>query len=220
MPVRHALLALLAEEPAHGYQLKAAFEARTGGSWTLNIGQVYSTLQRLERDGLVVADEPDEDRIVHRATDAGRRALATWYATPIVPVPPPRDELAIKVLIAIAAPDVDEAAVVQRQRTALLEHLQALTRRKIELDPVRDLAEILHLDALLLRSEAEVRWLDVCEARLRQVPPESRTAAGLLGSTGGDLDTTDPTSHDDPSDRPPAGRATAVPTEGARHGRA
>jgi DNA-binding PadR family transcriptional regulator len=173
MPVKHGLLALLAEAPAHGYQLKADFEARTGGSWELNIGQVYTTLQRLERDGLVEADEAEADRIAYRITAAGREALSTWYGTPIVPVPPPRDELAIKVMFAIASPGVDHAAVLQRQRNAIITHLQALTRRKARLDPDADLPELLHLDAQLLRSEAEVRWLDTCEARLRHRAPRA-----------------------------------------------
>lgn len=167
MPIRHALLALLGEAPAHGYQLKQAFESRTGGSWELNIGQVYSTLRRLERDGLVAAEDLDDDRIVHHLTDAGRATIDAWFVTPIVPVPPPRDELAIKVLLAISSPQVDERAVMQHQRRAVLQHLQVLTRQKARLDPDADLAELLHLDALLLRSEAEIRWLDTCEARLR-----------------------------------------------------
>jgi DNA-binding PadR family transcriptional regulator len=167
MPVKHGLLALLAEAPAHGYQLKADFEARTGGSWQLNIGQVYTTLQRLERDGLVEAADADTDRIVYRVTDAGLEVLGTWYGTPIVQAPPPRDELAIKVMFAIAAPDVDHALVLQRQRSAIVGHLQTLTRHKARLDPDDDLPELLHLDAQILRSEAEVRWLDTCEARLR-----------------------------------------------------
>jgi DNA-binding PadR family transcriptional regulator len=171
MPVKHGLLALLAEGPAHGYQLKAAFEARTGGSWQLNIGQVYSTLHRLERDGLTATVASDGDRNIHELTSAGRKDLERWYATPIVPVPPPRDELAVKVLLAIGAPDVDAYTVLQRQRNAIVGHLQDLTRRKRDLDPDRDLEELLHLDALLFRAEAEVRWLDLCEARLRQRSP-------------------------------------------------
>jgi DNA-binding PadR family transcriptional regulator len=179
VPVKHGLLALLAEGAAHGYQLKADFERRTGGSWELNIGQVYTTLQRLERDGLVtsVETEDDADRRPVAITAAGRAALTRWYGTPVLAVPPPRDELAIKVLLAIAAPDVDVDAVVQRQRTAVLEHLQALTRRKRDADPVHDLAAVLHLDALILRAEAEVRWLDTCEARLRHRPANAGAGA-------------------------------------------
>lgn len=194
MPVKHGILALLAEAPAHGYQLKADFEARTGGSWELNIGQVYTTLQRLERDGLVDAEEAEADRIAYRITTAGREALSAWYGTPIVPVPPPRDELAIKVMFAIASPAVDHTVVLQRQRSAIITHLQALTRRKARLDPDEDLPELLHLDAQLLRSEAEVRWLDTCEARLRH-----RATQGSDDAKGATSPQTSPDQHGMPA---------------------
>jgi len=180
-------LALLAEQPTHGYQLKTAFEGRTGGSWALNIGQVYTTLQRLERDGLVRSERPTDgqpsegegegedpdhartsDRTDYRITPAGREQLETWFASPVVPDGPERDELTIKVLLAIAASDVDVTGVLQRQRSATLGQLQAYTRRKAQADPERDLAWLMLLDALIFKAEAEVRWLDACEARIRR----------------------------------------------------
>lgn len=179
--VRFGLLALLAEQPTHGYQLKTAFERRTGGSWALNIGQVYTTLQRLERDGLVRSERPAgdavqepvgdsriSDRTDYRITLAGREQLESWFASPVVPDGPARDELTIKVLLAIAASDVDVTDVLQRQRTATLAQLQAYTRRKARADPERDLAWLMLLDALIFKAEAEVRWLDACEARIRR----------------------------------------------------
>jgi DNA-binding PadR family transcriptional regulator len=176
MSVRYGLLALLAEESTHGYQLKTAFERRTGGSWALNIGQVYTTLQRLERDGLVEAEPapvtagPGErtDRTDYRITATGREQLEAWFASPVVPDGPARDELTIKVLLAVAASDVDVAGILQRQRTATLSQLQAYTRRKAQADPDRDLAWLMLLDALIFKAEAEVRWLDACEARIRR----------------------------------------------------
>jgi len=167
--VRYGLLALLAEAPTHGYQLKTAFERRTGGSWVLNIGQVYTTLQRLERDGLVAAIGDDDERRAYRITDAGREALEGWFASPVVPEGPARDELTIKVLLAVAAGDVDVTDVLQRQRRASIEQLQAYTRRKARADPARDVAFLILLDALIFRTEAEVRWLDACEARIRSL---------------------------------------------------
>jgi DNA-binding PadR family transcriptional regulator len=162
-------LALLAEAPRHGYQLKTDFEHRTGGSWAINIGQVYTTLQRLERDGLVepVGTSADGDRHDYRITASGRDQLSAWFVTPVVPEGPPRDELTIKVLLAVAANDVDVTEILQRQRTASIEQLQAYTRRKAQSDPHKDLAFLLMLDALIFRTEAEVRWLDAAEARLR-----------------------------------------------------
>jgi DNA-binding PadR family transcriptional regulator len=175
MSVRYGLLSLLAEAPAHGYQLKTAFERRTGGSWAINIGQVYTTLQRLERDGLVSALPTDGDRNEYRITAAGAVALTTWFATPVVADAPARDELTIKVLLAVAAGDVDVTDLLQRQRRASVEQLQAYTRRKVQTDPHRDVAFLILLDALIFRTEAEIRWLDACEARIAQL---SRTTRG------------------------------------------
>lgn len=116
MSFRYGLLALLAEEPRHGYELKTAFERRTGGEWAINIGQVYTTLQRLERDGLVELFGGGGERNDYRITPAGRAQLDGWYATPVVAGGPPRDELMIKVLLAVAATDVDVTGILQRQR--------------------------------------------------------------------------------------------------------
>ena len=172
MSVRFGLLALLDEAPSHGYSLKTAFERRTGGSWALNIGQVYTTIQRLERDGLVEsigAPSADDDRREYRITEAGRAQLATWFDNPVVTEAPARDELTIKVLLAVAAGDVDVTALLQRQRRASIEQLQAYTRRKAKADPTRDVAFLILLDALIFRTEAEIRWLDACDARIRSL---------------------------------------------------
>lgn len=177
MSVKHGLLALLAEAPRHGYQLKTDFEHRTGGSWAINIGQVYTTLQRLERDGLVELAGSDGDRHDYRITSSGREQLGAWFVSPVVPEGPPRDELTIKVLLAVAATDVDVTEILQRQRTASVEQLQAYTRRKAQSDPRKDLAFLLMLDALIFRTEAEVRWLDAADARLRDA---ARNVAGKI----------------------------------------
>lgn len=167
MSVRHSLLAILAEHPTHGYGLKSTFEKSTGGTWPLNVGQVYTTLNRLERDGLVAATSIEaSDRQTWRITETGRAALADWYATPVVDAPPSRDELALKVLLAVAADDVDVRAILMSQRVATLERLQQYTRHKRDADPDRELPFLLLLDALILKSEAEVKWLDLCEERL------------------------------------------------------
>ena len=177
MSVRYGLLALLDEAPSHGYQLKTAFERRTGGNWALNIGQVYTTIQRLERDGFVEAMEgqaaADDDRREYRITPAGREQLAAWFDNPVVPEAPARDELTIKVLLAVAAGDVDVTTLIQRQRRASVEQLQAYTRRKAKADPARDVAFLILLDNLIFRTEAEIRWLDACDARIRSLSKEA-----------------------------------------------
>lgn len=173
MSVRHSLLALLAEEPRHGYGLKAHFERSTAGTWPLNVGQVYTTLARLERDGLAEpTDPPDQTgegpgaRQSWRITDRGREALSQWFDEPVSLDPPARDELAIKVLLAIAADADSVGPILVRQRAAALERMAELTRHKAKADPARELPWVLVLDALLLKLEAEVRWLDLVAARL------------------------------------------------------
>jgi DNA-binding PadR family transcriptional regulator len=152
----------------HGYQLRTEFERATGLTWPLNIGQVYTTLSRLSRDGLVEEADLDEEsgKVVYRLTDAGRGELATWFTTPVAPAEHPRDELAIKVALALRSPGVDVRAVLQTQRTATLRKLRELTRLKVEADDDADEAWLLVLDLMVFRAESETRWLDHCEARL------------------------------------------------------
>jgi DNA-binding PadR family transcriptional regulator len=174
MSFRYGLLALLAEEARHGYELKTAFERRTGGGWAINIGQVYTTLQRLERDGLVEQTDSDGERNDFRITPAGQLQLADWYDTAVVAEEAPRDELTIKVLLAIAASDIDVTQILQAQRRASIEQLQGYTRRKARAHPTNDLPFLLMLDALIFRTEAEIRWLDAAEARIRQANKVNR----------------------------------------------
>lgn len=178
MSIRQSLLALLEDGPRYGYQLRAEFEQRTGATWPLNVGQVYTTLQRLERDGLVEpAGGADEAQVYYRITDAGRAEVTTWFATPVERSTPPRDELAIKLALAVTVPGVDVASVIQGQRTATLRALQDYTRLKTRVD-VADLAWTLVLDSLIFAAEAEVRWLDHCEARLARAAHEAASRPG------------------------------------------
>jgi DNA-binding PadR family transcriptional regulator len=156
----------------HGYQLKSEFETQTASTWPLNVGQVYTTLGRLERDGLVERGEVDADgRAEYRLTDAGRQELVGWFARPVERRDRPRDELAIKLSLALVTPGVDFGSVIQNQRSATLRTLQDYTRLKAKADPVADAAWLLVLEAMLFQGEAEIRWLDYCEEYLRALPP-------------------------------------------------
>ncbi|WP_051425510.1 PadR family transcriptional regulator [Jiangella gansuensis] len=179
MSIRHGLLALLERSPMYGYQLRHEFERSTGTTWPLNIGQVYTTLARLERDGMVEqTGESDEDgKVVYRLTDAGHAELTGWFATPIAGSDRPRDELAIKVALAVTTPGVDVRAVLQTQRTATLRHLQELTRLKAMADDTDDTVWLLVLDSMVFRAEAEVRWLDHSETRLARLAPRPASSA-------------------------------------------
>lgn len=170
MSIRHALLALLREGPKYGLQLRQEFEARTGEVWPLNVGQVYTTLQRLERDGLVASDDgPDGDgpQKGFHITGEGEEELDRWLHTPPDLSSPPRDELVIKVLIAMRLPGVDVHEVVQSHRRYLVQLMQEWTRLK-EYAADRDLGFALVVDAELFRLDSVVRWLDAADGRIKR----------------------------------------------------
>ena len=129
MSVPHALLALLSEGPKYGLRLQNEFESRTGEVWPLNVGQVYTTLQRLERDGLVETDDGEGERSQkrYRITAAGAEELTGWLRTPPELVPPPRDELVIKVLVALQIPGIDVHEILQAHRRHVIEVMQRYT---------------------------------------------------------------------------------------------
>jgi len=174
MSIRHSLLALLSEGQKYGFQLRQEFEASTGEVWALNVGQVYTTLQRLERDGLAVSDdvEADERQRNYRITEKGEEELARWLRTPPDLSQPPRDELVIKVLVASRLPSVDVHDVIQVHRRYLVQLMQQWTRMK-EDESRLDLAFALAVDAELFRLDSVVRWLDSADGRLRRATLES-----------------------------------------------
>src|ERR1700730_264083 len=162
MSVRHAMLALLSEGPKYGLQLREEFENRTGEVWPLNVGQVYTTLQRLERDGLVESDETGEDgpQKAFRITSEGERELGGWLRTPPGLSSPPRDELVMKVLFAVRVPGTDPHEVIQAHRRYLVQLMQQWTRIKDD-EANGDVGLALAVDAELFRLDSVVRWLDV-----------------------------------------------------------
>ncbi len=181
MSVPHALLALLSEGPKYGLRLQNEFESKTGEVWPLNVGQVYTTLQRLERDGLVETDDGDRERSRkrYRITATGAHELANWLRTPPDLVPPPRDELVIKVLVALQVQGTDVHEIVQVHRRHVIEVMQGYTQIKAAAGE-DELALALVADAELFRLEAIVRWLDSADVRLRQRPsPAAATVADL-----------------------------------------
>ena len=179
MSVRHALLALLSERPKFGLQLRQEFESHTGEVWPLNVGQVYTTLQRLERDGLVESEGTDVEgpQKDFRITAAGRDALTEWLLTPAESLPPPRDELVIKVLVALRVPGVDVQEILQAHRRHLVESMQRYTHLKAD-SPADDVALALIVDAQLFRLEGVIRWLDAADSRLKQFRPDGPSEVG------------------------------------------
>jgi DNA-binding PadR family transcriptional regulator len=176
MSVRHALLALLSEGAKYGLQLREEFEARTGEVWPLNVGQVYTTLQRLERDGLVESDDAAQEgpQKAFRITAAGHDELEGWLRTPPDLSAPPRDELVMKVLVAMRVPGTDVHAVIQVHRRYLVELMQQWTRiKEAQVNGSEsDLALALVVDAELFRLDSVIRWLDAADGRIKRAAAE------------------------------------------------
>jgi DNA-binding PadR family transcriptional regulator len=174
MSVRNALLGLLAQRPRHGYELHAAFEAVVGGeqNWDVKPAQMYSTLARLEAGGLVKEDSVEQgggpEKRIYAITPAGRATLAEWFAHGVEP-PHLRDELFVKLMLSLSIGGANPRDVIQTQRVKLFRDLHALTARRQRADPKRDLARILLLDKAAMHLEADLRWLDMIEARLEDV---------------------------------------------------
>ena len=184
MPVRHAVLGLLAQRPRHGYELRAAFQALAGGeeNWDVKPAQIYATLARLEQGGLVAKDSVEQDagpeKRIYALTPTGRKTLKEWFASSIEPEHQ-RDEFFIKLMIALASGVADPCKLIHTQRNQLYQQLHGFIDQRGCADPRKELANILLLDKAVMHLEADLRWLDMIEARLdeirRQPLPEPET---------------------------------------------
>jgi len=165
--LRHALLGLLARAPRHGYDLKNALEQALGGSWEINFGQIYATLRRLERDGLVsaVADESDRrGKKTYDLTDLGRQELEGWFDQPVEKSRRLRDEFFVKLVVRHLAGYGDALEMITVQRQAYLQRVRDLTGLAAEApdDPFVSLL----IEGAILHLQADLRWLDLCDDRL------------------------------------------------------
>lgn len=171
--LKHALLALLAQQPCHGYELKVTFEKTMGGLWPeINIGQVYTTLSRLERDGLVtsqVVDSPGErtDKKVYELTHAGRLELQHWLAQPSASIQI-KNEFFVKLAFTQALGMDAAKALIARQRREYLQAIRILD--DLSASPTSDgnLVSSLLIEGALLYLRAGLEWLDLCEKRIAQ----------------------------------------------------
>jgi DNA-binding PadR family transcriptional regulator len=171
MGLKEGLLCLLARGDAHGYQLKTDLETTTGDTWQLNIGQVYTTLQRLERDGLVeTTDSSGEGRVVYTLTDVGRIEAREWMTRPVDLAASGRDEISLKILMAMRSGVGDPRRVIEKQRGSTMGMLQDFTALKSDASNP-DFAWQIYLDRLIFSAEAELRWLERVESRLEENPP-------------------------------------------------
>lgn len=167
--LKHALMGLLAREPRHGYDLKNAFESMLSGTWSLNIGQVYATLSRLERDGLVESEVVPQDllpdRKVYFLTDAGREELDRWLGQSTEGVVRLKDEFYIKLLVHQFVGSDGTLSLIWKQRQVYMKKLAQLTG--LRSDPSLEPATALLVEGAILHVEADLEWLDLCEERLR-----------------------------------------------------
>ncbi len=174
MSVRHAVLGLLAQRPRHGYELHAAFQALVGGAgqWDVKSAQIYTTLARLEQSGLVVEEGVEQDagpeKRIYALTPSGRAALQAWFAGDVAP-DHQHDEFFLKLMIGLASGMADPYRMIHIQRSRLFQELHDVTEQRSQADPQRELARILLFDKAIMHLEADLRWLDMIEARLDEI---------------------------------------------------
>lgn len=174
MSVRHAVLGLLAQRPRHGYELHAAFQALVGGeeNWNVKPAQIYTTLTRLEQSGLVAEDGVKQDagpeKRIYALTPVGHRALAEWFDCGIEPEHQ-HDEFFLKMMIGLMSGVADPYRLIRIQRRRLFQELHDVTAQRQQANPGRELALILLFDKAVMHLEADLRWLDMIEARLDEI---------------------------------------------------
>lgn len=169
MSLKFGILGLMTDEPLHGYEVKSRFEALLGGAREVNIGQIYSTMQRLERDGLIVADgeRGDRGKQAYRLTAQGRQELDTWLTQPESGPQLLHDDLFVKLLLMRRLAHGNVSELLYQQRRLQLHHLRDLAalERQARADHRPDL--VLVIRGATLHAEADVRWLDECLEELK-----------------------------------------------------
>ena len=169
MSLKFGILGLLAEQPLHAYSVKARFEDLLGGSWEVNIGQVSTTLQRLERDELIepAGARGERGRLPYRLTQEGRKALDAWLAEPESEPQQLREEIYLKLLLASRVADGGVPELLARQRRVYLQRLKDLAGLEQQARSAgRDDLVLLYKGAIL-HTEADLKWVDVCAQEIR-----------------------------------------------------
>lgn len=175
MSIKYAILGILAERDLHGYELKSSFDEKVGEFWSLNYGQIYSTLDRLEKEDLVTHDRQTQDkrpdRKIFSITVEGRKELERWLSTPVSRVRALRDEFFIKLVFMDKNNPGPILELIDKQKVLYLKQMNRLTHRKVamkkEAKSLDDLTTELLMDAGLFHAEADIKWLTHCEAKIR-----------------------------------------------------
>ena len=162
MSLKYGVLGLLKEEPLHGYEVKNRFESMMGGTWEVNIGQIYTTLQRLERDGLIkpVGPRGDRGKLLYELSPEGQKALDQWLGQPDLGPQQLHEDIYVKLLLATRIANGDLEQMLARQKRAYLQRLRDLNRleERARRDGRIDLARLVR--GALLHAEADLKWMD------------------------------------------------------------
>ncbi len=164
MALKFGILGLLVEEPLHGYEVKTRFEQLLGGTWEVNIGQIYTTIQRLERDGLIepLAERGDRGKQAYQLTAKGRVELTEWLDQPEDEPQQLREDIYVKLLLINRLGNGNLGALLTRQRHVYLQRLRDLANleRRARQEGRHDL--VLLVKGAILHTEADLKWVDVC----------------------------------------------------------
>lgn len=174
MSIKYAMLGILAEKDLHGYELKSSFDEKVGDFWSLNYGQIYSTLDRLEKEDLVSHDrqaqERRPDRKIYRITLKGREELREWLSQPVSRVRALRDEFFIKLVFMDKNNPESVLDLIEKQKALYLKKMSLLTQQKVALKKgtknLDSLTTELLMDAGLFHAEADIKWLTLCESKI------------------------------------------------------
>jgi DNA-binding PadR family transcriptional regulator len=177
MSVKYAMLGILAKKDLHGYELKSSFDEKVGEFWSLNYGQIYTTLDRLEKESLVTHDRQTQDkrpdRKIYSITRKGRKELDEWLSSPVNRVRALRDEFFIKLVFMDKDNPAPVMNLIEKQKALYLKQMNKLTLQKVELKKkpkAKDsLTTELLMDAGLFHAEADIKWLTLCEAKIRKM---------------------------------------------------
>jgi len=175
MSVKYAMLGILAEQDLHGYDLKSCFDEKVGDFWSLNYGQIYSTLDRLEKEDLVTHDRQTQDkrpdRKIYSITPKGRKELEEWLSSPVNKVRALRDEFFIKLVFMDKRNPAPVLDLIEKQKALYLRQMNRLTHQKVALKKqpkkLDSLTTELLMDAGLFHAEADIKWLSLCESKIR-----------------------------------------------------
>lgn len=185
MSLKHTLLALLYQHPLHGYELGKQLTLVVNAEWDVKPGQIASTLTRLHEANLVTYElEPSDDapdRKVYAITDEGCRELEAWYLRPEVREYRLGDAFYIKLVLSLVGGPVSPEQVLIAQRRELYQQLHKVTELRRQADAQTQLPWLLLLESAIMHLEADLRWIEMCEARLpdlkRYTPPKAARKA-------------------------------------------